>query len=209
MALPETVQFQPGEELAVGNIQLIEKRVITGRVRDATGAAVGGARVFVHVVESRKCAYYFDSPGSVGEAAVTAADGYFELHAVPAVPFEIRARYTAERARELGAYTDGIRFESGRAAEGASPLALVLRPYGAVVGSIRGRDGSPLTGRRVELCQGVRRTQALTSPDGTFRFDDVRTGTAVIKVFGRPSNGSAERQVEVAEGAVSEVEFVF
>lgn len=209
VALPEIVRFEPGEELSLGSVPLVEKRLITGRVRDATGAAVGGARVFVHVVESGRGTYYFDGPGAVGEVAETAADGYFELHAVPPIPFEVRARTTIDRVGELAAYADAIRFDSGAAAEAASPLELFLRPYGAVVVSIRGRDGSPLSGRRVELRQGMRITQARTSPDGTFRFEDVRAGAATLAVFGRPSDGSAVRQVDVAAGVETEVEFVY
>ena len=55
----------------------------------------------------------------------------------------------------------------------------------------------------------MRITQARTSPDGTFRFEDVRAGAATLAVFGRPSDGSAVRQVDVAAGIETEVEFVY
>jgi hypothetical protein len=103
-------------------------------------------------------------------------------------------------------------------ATGASDVRLVLSPGGRVAGSVRRRDGAPLTGMQVLVSASrpgrMSPGQATTSvqADGTFSVEHVPAGRATVVVTPvaarGPQPGGTSRSIEVIEGETTSVDIV-
>lgn len=118
-------------------VVLEPEAVVTGSLKDATGAPVAGARVSLGWAE-----FPVDAPGFTSDAAVTGSDGVFRIHALHPGLHVLAVRTGTGRVymkREVFAGRGG-------------PLDLVL-PGGAEmrVRVVAEEDGTPLAGTPVEL----------------------------------------------------------
>ena len=122
------VELKPGETAPAGPFAFEPGVTLAGRVVDASGRAVAGARVTPYENDAR--------------AATTAADGSFALP------------HLAAGATELCVVADG--FPETRlvatAAEGGYAAVIVLRPGGVVRGIVKSRDGERPRPTRLCIC---------------------------------------------------------
>lgn len=124
--------------IEVGDVVLLPATVVRGRVRTAGGAPLANARVvatdplaMLVEMESKRMAERYTS------AAVTAADGSFELTGVLGLG-------AAVVVTAAGHHRSGLPF----VAPGAE-LSVDLTPAGSVAGIVRDADGMPCPGARV------------------------------------------------------------
>jgi hypothetical protein len=168
--------------------------VISGRIVDAGGRAVGGVRVGA-VTDAT------DAAG--GGMAETLPDGSFQIPGLPA------GTYTVSAQSDLG----GFAVRSGVTA-GQSGVALTLRPGGSVQVQVVGPDGAPVERAfvRVSRVAGARAMMmsgTTTSPQGTAQLlapaGDVELEVGRDKLRGRvtvsvASGGTSTAEVTLAEG---------
>ena len=143
-----------GEELGPLRIELGRGATVEGRVVDADGVPVPGARV---------SARFTASPGETSSSGtVTDADGHYGLESAPPGEAKVSAwhpsRGRAERKAQLG--------------PGANRVDLTLSRLGSISGRVVGSDGEPVAGAlvrgQVDAGTVTNRNSAGTDDDGTF-----------------------------------------
>lgn len=164
----------PNEEPVV--ITLREASDLRGRVVDARGEPVAGARVALSVERSGGGMTF---RGTAGMSA-TREDGRFELEDVE--PGVVRLTVSAEGYLEL--VRGGVEVPPGRDLEG---IELVLQPGAVVEGVVTTPDGTPAIGARVGVASegdgGMMRSffMGVTSDgDGRYRLGGVEPGRRTV-----------------------------
>jgi protocatechuate 3,4-dioxygenase beta subunit len=160
---------------------------VTGRVTNASGQPVEGARVQASF-ESRSSGTTFSS----GDGATTGADGSFELKRIAPGTLRVTARHDEQGARSVGP-------EEVKAGE-KKVLSLVLEKGASVSGVVRTEDGKPAPDVRVTAWVREGRmmsdSQDVSGPDGRYRLTALPGGRMTVTADrtgrGLPSSGMTE-----------------
>jgi protocatechuate 3,4-dioxygenase beta subunit len=194
------VRVAAGAEVDLGTIKLAAGGVVRGSVVDESGAFVAGASVTVRAQNRERFA------GSEPQGTTDSA-GAFEIKGVAAGSAQVIATHPNFAASEA------VFVEVD--AKGASDVRLVLSQGGRVAGSVRRRDGAPLSAMQVRVNPSRRGSADTFAPllaDGTFSVDHVPAGSATVvamPIGGRGLQMSAlSRQVDVRDGETTTVDIV-
>lgn len=155
----------PIEETWLEDWALMPAGAVAGRVLDEDDVPLGGVRIGVAEEGVPR-----PGPSAEWEGTISAADGAFELAALPAGPRRLVARI---EGREPGlsevlevpraGRLDGVEIRMPPAGSGTAVSGVVLDP-----------SGEPVAGARVEAAAGNSTYAVLTDAAGAFRFDPGR-----------------------------------
>jgi protocatechuate 3,4-dioxygenase beta subunit len=196
------VVISAGANSDLGRIVLRRGGIVKGTVVDSGGIAVPGARVQLDGQASF---------AAVRSEAQTGADGEFELRGIEAG----RVDLLASHPDYAEARVTGIDVEPAR---GPSETQITLERGGRIEGSVRKRDGSPVSGVAIGLGSLGPRGQAQFSPrglhatrsDGSFLCERVAPGrvTLTLMVGSDALRTSTQiKEADVQDGATTLVEF--
>lgn len=198
------VVIEAGKTTDLGTVSLVRGRQIAGRVVDARGAGVAGAKVKVgeqilHADDETQLDQ-FDALSNV-RVAITDAAGEFTVVGIP----------------EKAGYIDADHPERGRARSVVVPpgsadppvVTLALAPFGSIAGRVTKR-GKPVAGAAVTASiKGANGqvTFAETRADGTFTMSRIAEGTQGLTATERGSMQSKTGAVTavVAAGRTANV----
>jgi hypothetical protein len=198
------VMVSSGGTTDVGRVHLGSGAVVHGTVVDSSGSGILGASVSIDTRQSFS--------RGVEAAAVTAADGAFELSGIPAGVVDLVAshpEYAPGRAT-------GIEVEP---AEDSPEARIVLSAGGRIEGSLRKRDGAPVSKAMVTIMpllpsSAFTFTMDMMRPlrdDGSFSAEHVTPGRCKVMVMAGDRSlmsNAQERDIEVREGETTTVDFV-
>jgi protocatechuate 3,4-dioxygenase beta subunit len=178
------VVIKPGAVTDLGTVGVVRGRQISGRVVDARGSAVAGARVKVgemlfHSEDDEQLDQY-DALSNV-RVAVTTAAGEFTIVGIPE-----KAGYVGADHRDKGrSLPVAIAAGVGDPAQ----VTLTLEAFGSITGKVTKR-GQPVAGAMVtESIKGAngQATYAQTHADGTFTMSRVTEGPHALSATERSS----------------------
>jgi len=188
---------RPGETLSDVIIQMQPAAAIEGIVVTERGAPI--ENVHVYPTRGPQLSLYFGD----SLAGVTAADGIFTLEGLTDDTIHLLVRH-----EDYAPLTTSITPTPGR----TTPVRLVLTHGGRVEGRLT-LDGEPVRGNvsvdRVNTDEGD--IHVRTHPDGYYCITDIAPGEARVGAgsFTGGSYRSIEYAAEVAEGAITTVDFAF
>lgn len=179
--------------------------LLTGTVRDPTGAPVAGARVQVTRRAADEYGLLDRTYAREAVAVATVATGADGSYRVPLPP---------RRPHRVHVTADGFApaFRDGACA--GSQLDVVLEPPAALEGIVlRADDRSPVAGARVHgWRQGHLGATPLfdghTGPDGRFRFDGLSPGPCTFDVAPRDLGGPRWQEADLRAGGTVAVEIL-
>ena len=175
------VKVEPGKTTDLGTIDVSRGRKVTGKVVDASGTPVAGARV-------RMGQMLFSLSGAdelndnLGEArgmrsALTDQDGEFSIAGVSK-----KAQYIAAQQADKGQSTA---MQLPESTDDPPPLVLALRGWGSITGTVT-QKGAPQPGVNVSETTkngGAQMAMTQTDVDGSFAMQKVAEGTHVLTVM--------------------------
>jgi hypothetical protein len=175
------VKVEPGKTTDLGTIDVSRGRVVTGKVVDASGTPVAGARV-------RMGAMLFSFAGAdelgdnLGEArgmrsSTTDQDGNFTISGVSK-----KSQYIAADQADKGQST-ATQLPEGT--DDPPPLTLALRGWGSITGTVT-LKGAPQPGVSITETTkngGAQMAMTQTDADGNFAMQKVAEGTHVLTVM--------------------------
>lgn len=176
---------------------------VEGRVVDADGKAVAGARVALVPTEPTAMSRGFMMFSTSGTRnALSADDGSFRLEDVAPGPVELRAEAAGKQTGVLS----NLEVASGQDLKG---VEVVLATAAVVEGRVLA-SGRPVPGAEVQIVEpdmgrGTRffmAPMATSDGDGYYRLDGVAPGTRTVQVEHK-SHSKAVRELEVRAGANS------
>ena len=182
------VELKPGESAPVGPFEFTSGVTLTGRVTDASGRPVAGARVTPYENDAR--------------TATTAADGSFSLpHLTPGA---------TEICVVAGAFPETRLVAT--AAAGGYATAVTLRPGGTVKGKLTSREGDRIRARQLciyeaTVTDGYGPHWHAKVEDDDPRFSLRLPAGKYLFVPSRYEFGEGNVLFEVKEGATTEVAF--
>lgn len=173
----------------LGEIRLPNAHVMTGRVRDAAGKPIVGARV--HAVDG--LVQHLGYSPSYGSQVFTDANGVFRLVCVFANAMRVSVSAEGFFARPLMGVGIG------------APLDIVLKQSGFVEGTVRTADGKPASGTVGASHEFVASSMDFAPiVDGRFRISLNRPGRLRVNAFGR--TGAFLAQSDVLDGPAQGVD---
>lgn len=204
--LQHDIEVKSGESTDVGTITLQRGRKLTGRVVDAKGNAVAGARVRVGdmLVSAQGAEEQLESleEMSGGRVGVSDQDGRFSLLGLGKKRTNVIADHpTRGRSNAL---------EIPAGTEDPPPVTLAILGYGSVTGKVTSQ-GKPLAGVAITDTPkggGAQVQFAQSDADGTFTLNKVTEGTHVLSALqqgGFTSLKSASTTVQVTAGKATTV----
>jgi protocatechuate 3,4-dioxygenase beta subunit len=176
----QDVIVSPGKPTDVGTLTLTRGRKITGRVVDASGNAVGGARVksgdMMYTMQGAE-----DQMASFEElygmkSSITDRDGNFTL-------VGIGKKRTSVMAETAKGRSNAVEIPAG--ADDPPPVALTLRGFGRIVGKVTSQ-GKPVGAAAITVTPkggGSQVQVAQSEADGSFTLANVPEGTVVLSVM--------------------------
>jgi protocatechuate 3,4-dioxygenase beta subunit len=208
----EPFQIVYGQELTGVVVQLSEGGILRGRVVDAKGQGIGGARVKSHDTEYSDDPFWRSLPAFPSQATVkevrTNASGDFEFSGLSAATYQVDVRH----ARFAQTIKTGIVVVDGDMVE----LPEIQLAAGATIsGTVHGPSGAGLSGAMVQLqLEGGAGNFAVnlttrTDGQGRYTFNHVPAGSYHIHAQRRgndnPFQGSSDLQktrkrISVSEG---------
>jgi hypothetical protein len=201
---PELIGVLPGETVDVGLLPPAKPRSARGRVRFANGDPVRSARVSVRVIEPPTFVAAHQGNSWSGRNVESADDGWYVLAELPETPCDVAASWQ-------GHYVEPLRLPPLSEASVVDLPDLVMHPFAQLTGTLRSRDGIPLVHRRVELRVADRLHSTFTNTKGVYRFDEVSSGPATIRVQHGSRDGGADtatdQEVVLQDGVVVTVDF--
>jgi protocatechuate 3,4-dioxygenase beta subunit len=205
-----TVRRWNRDEVECGEMTLVVRAVapLRGRVVDADGAPVAGARVVARVAPRTWDTYHGSREEMAGlcEHVRADAEGRFALATLPAGTIEIAV-----------ARADGWPVEAAVVVTpGVDEVEVPLPPVGTVEGRVADAAGAPVAGASVHVLAGntMRFRTAVSAGDGTYRLEDLPVGDDATVVASPPRGWTAVRGVrlgvgvELASGSVARADFV-
>jgi uncharacterized GH25 family protein len=200
------VELKAGETTDLGTLALMRGRKLAGRVVDASGSPVSGARVTVSKTLLSM------------EGAQDQLDALAEMTGARSAVTDQEGAFTIIGIAKTHAFAGAEHPEKGRAnpidiPEGADdppPVTLALRAFGAVIGKVTS-EGQPAAGVTItdtlkgSIAQvGITRT----GDDGSFSLSKVSEGTHVLNAMRMTGMGGASSTsvtVEVKGGQTANV----
>ncbi|HSF19580.1 MAG TPA: carboxypeptidase regulatory-like domain-containing protein [Vicinamibacteria bacterium] len=186
------VEIESGEVTDLGTVVLTAGGSIRGWVLDPDDNPLPGARA-----RAGTGTRYFE------HEAPTDAAGYFEIAGLEDGVVDVHVSHSD--------YADAVAQDvEVRAEAGPATIRVRMTRGGRIEGVVRSRDGAGIGGRIVGLGRTGRVPDTTTGPDGTFRIEAVKPGATTVRLLASDPNYAAvvqEREVEVAEGETSFVEF--
>lgn len=196
------VEVKSGQPTDVGTLTLVRGRKLVGRVVDASGNAVPGAKV-------KTGDMLFSMQGAEDQmetweelygmrSAVTDQDGRFTVIGLSKKATNVLAEHPTRGRSNTGAIPAGT--------EDPPPVTLTLRGYGSIVGKVTSK-GEPVGGATVSSTPkdgGAQVRFAQTAPDGTFTVTQLTEGTHVVSAMQQSGFGmslkSTSTTVQVRAG---------
>jgi protocatechuate 3,4-dioxygenase beta subunit len=181
------VVIKPGETTDLGTIKLPVPRTLRGKVVDAGGAPVAGAKVSVGRFLVSGGTFDDDSSEEDGDAgdpwsrsgrtARSGSDGSFVIVGVPPRESQVAAE-TATAVSLSATIPPGV---------GDPPaMTLVVQPAGGLAGKVT-RGGQPVDGVQVSVvpkaAAGGQMSEVSAGPDGTYRFERLPAGPATVRTL--------------------------
>jgi uncharacterized GH25 family protein len=201
----DAYEVKPGQETDVGTIVVERGRTIRGRVVDATGAPVagakvtGGARLFGDGKSAGGAGGAFG--GGLAKSADTGEDGRFELAGLGVARVLVVGEHEQKGRSPVTVVPPG---------DGDVELTLALAPPGSVEGKVVS-GGAPVP-RAIVTAQpaNAARSQSIVSAgaDGIFRFDVLAPDTytvSAVRAKGMAGAELASRSVVVVSGKTAQV----
>lgn len=204
------VVIEAGKTTDLGTITLSRGRRVAGKVVDAEGAAVAGARVTVGqmlfsqgTTASASDAAMEDQLGM--RVATSAADGSFSIQGAPAKGGAMMAEHV-DRGR-----SDALELAAGDG--DVLDVKLTLHGYGSVHGVVK-KAGQPLPDVGVMASSTTSKGHAVvvqTSADGTFVIDKLPAGTHKLQASAGSglSMATASSEITVKQGERTEAVLEF
>ncbi|MGE5187337.1 MAG: carboxypeptidase regulatory-like domain-containing protein, partial [Acidobacteriota bacterium] len=176
------IKIEPGKTTDLGTITVVRGRRLAGRVVDASGTPVAGARVKLGEMLFSAAGSDDDQAESWEDMAgirstVTDQDGAFSLPGVPPKATTVMADHP-DRGRSLPQPVPG-------GTEDPPPMTLALRGFGSIIGKVV-QKGVPQPNVTVsESTKGgaLQAAFAQTASDGTFTMPKVAEGTHVLNAL--------------------------
>ena len=192
------IRARPGERKRGITVVLTRGVAATGRVVDAAGNPIGGAKVDVapdFINDGNRWRRRSRSSGSEEESALTNAAGRFEIaHLSPGI-----YRLTATHAGHAEKAVSGVRLPNG---EKAIP-DIVLAPAAAVEGFVRDARGDPVIGATVNGHTVSSDERVETGPDGAFRLTSFPAGARPMVFAYATGFTTARRTIEAPAKGVT------
>lgn len=200
------VEVTAGETHDLGTLTISKGRRVSGRVVDASGAPVEGARVMVGVILFSQGTTATDDDAALGEqfglrTATSNADGAWTIQGAPAKGGKMIAEHTS-RGR-----SDALALPPGD--QDVADVTLVVHGFGSIHGKVT-KDGQPAANVGVMAsAKGSQGHAAMvqTGGDGTFAFDKMPAGTHTLAATegSGMSIHTTTKDVTVTEGKSTEV----
>lgn len=196
------VEVKPGQPTDVGTLTLVRGRKLVGRVIDAAGNAVPGAKV-------KTGDMLFSMQGAEDQmetweemygmrTGVTDQDGRFTLIGIAKKATNVLAEHPTRGRSDAGAIPPGT--------EDPPPITLTLRGFGTITGKVTSK-GQPVGGASVTDTPkggGAQVRMVQTAPDGTFTLTKISEGTHVVSAMQQSGFGmslkSTSTTVQVRAG---------
>lgn len=197
---PDLIGVLPGESVDLGVLAPAVPRSARGRVRFANGDPARDAKVQVQVIEPATFSPFHEGDSRSGRFVEPQADGWFVLEELPEASCDVAARlkgHWVEPARIPALGVDRV----------LDLPDLILRPVATLTGTLTSRDGVPLVRRRVELRLAGRLQTTWTDTKGVYRFEELRAGSATLRVNHRDPTAPADREVVLEDGATVTADF--
>lgn len=190
-ALPGRISVAEGAVHSGIVLRLGPASAVTGRVVDARGEPVPGARVLLH--QDRASASWPTRSGA------TDSSGRFEFAGLPAGAFLLFATAPGRGA----AQHDTIALRAGQRAA----VELTLGGAGSVAGAVRDANGVSVEGARVGLEGAPRVPEARTDANGHYRLEGVPAGSAEVVARRAEGEPPVVGSVEVPAGSTATLDF--
>ncbi len=175
------VTVAPGKPTDIGTLTLVRGRKVVGRVVDASGAAVAGAKVksgdILYSMQGAEDQLDGLEEMSGIRSAMTDHDGRFTLIGVGKKATNVMADHAEHGRSNAAVIADGT--------DDPAPITLTLRGYGQVVGKVMSQ-GKPVGGATITASPkgGGSQMQIVQSePDGSFTLSKVAEGTVVLSAM--------------------------
>ena len=201
------VKVEPGKPTDVGTLKLVRGRKLTGRVVDANGSPVPGAKVkagnmlFSMQGAEDQMASFEEMSGM--RTAVTDQDGRFTVIGIAKKATNVLADHPdrgRSNALEIPAGTDD-----------PPPVTLQLRGFGSISGKVT-LEGKPVAGATITDAPkggGAQVRMVQSEADGTFKLTRIGEGTHVVSAMQQSAFGmslkSTSTTVQVRAGKDTKV----
>ena len=201
------VEIKPGKETDVGTLTLVRGRKVAGRVVDASGNAVAGAKV-------KSGDMMFSMQGAEDQmesfeemygmrSDVTDQDGRFTLIGIAKKATNVIAEHAEHGRSNATAIAAGT--------EDPPPITLTLRGFGTLSGKVTSQ-GKPVGGATITDTPkggGAQVRMVQTEADGTFTLTKIGEGTHVVSAMQQGGFGmslkSTSTTVQVRAGKETKV----
>ena len=179
------------EPIDVGDVELERGLFIRGRIGDAAGLPIAGARIRGHITGG----------GGSSPEALSEADGTFTLAGLE------------EGAYTLIASAAGYGEARREVPTGAENATMTLRQGGTISGQVVDMKGAPVEAFSVSARTTDREQDpvifkaptAVEDPNGRFTIDDLAEGAFLVEVFAEGKRPGSAKDVAVKPGAAVDV----
>ncbi|MFW6303145.1 MAG: carboxypeptidase regulatory-like domain-containing protein, partial [Candidatus Sumerlaeota bacterium] len=189
-----TLEFDPLNEAARKNLETIQSKkhlgTLTGRVLDTERRPVRGARIMVSTGTR------WGSKNPSLRTVTSDENGYFEVDRLTPDSVSLTVRASGYAIENRG----NLQVNTGQASE---PIEIILERGGALIGTVRGRDGSPIGGARIEAQQdgrfnGFSSLEAVSDSAGNFSMVSLRKGSYSLIAQKTGYRTSAQTQILIS-----------
>ena len=189
------VDVQAGKTTDLGTIKVLRGRKLVGKVVDATGAAVAGAKVKVgdmlfSVEGAEEQIENFEQMYGA-HSALTDQDGQFTLIGITKKRTSVMADHPARGRSHALSIPEGI--------DDPPPITLALRGFGTISGKVT-LKGQPVSGATVSDTPKGGGTQiqiAQSHDDGTFMLTKAAEGTHVLSAMQQSGFGMSMKSTSI------------
>ncbi|PYQ19558.1 MAG: hypothetical protein DMF79_12325 [Acidobacteria bacterium] len=198
------VKVAAGQTADVGTVRLVRGGVVRGMVVDRAGQAVPFATVSSRAAGNENV-WYGNEPQGTSDGT-----GVFEI-------VGLRPGRVALQARHPDYASGSVSNLEVDPARGPTEARIVLSRGGRIVGWVRKRDGSPVTGMKISVGRsagepffGSGPPLAEPGPDGSYAVSHVQDGSVEVVLLAGDQNrlsSTQSRTVEVREGETAEATF--
>jgi hypothetical protein len=189
------VEIKPGKQTDLGTLTLVRGRKLTGRVVDAKGAAVPGAKVksgdMLYSVQGGEDRMENWEEMAGGRTALTDQDGRFTLIGLAQKATNVIAEHPV-RGR-----SNALEIAAG--ADDPAPITLALRGFGSVSGKVTSQ-GKPVGGANITDSPkggGAQLRMVQSNEDGTFTLTNISEGTHVVSAMQQSDFGMSMKSTSV------------